>query len=338
MREGDDGAIVQMQGLVENMRLFAYNRIIVEEPNYSIPTFDEWAFNPDKRSDRFAQFCWFIASTAGNFAMRCAGSWFPFCALCPDVSEALNSTYGMAPTQEQSHLLVVEFRKLTKNYCTRSVQLQRDHAGGRALMQMPMPPAQVPEPPAPQGSPSAKRSSSEIEYTGSDGERIKSKRLQRLYDQSVHQMGGGPLSPIPEISTHSLTQGPASWASDRVTGDRMDLDELLNAMQPAPLSTAPPSHFVQGVPGRYRHSEFEKEWYQLRRAESPDLPPGHEQGFQRRGFSPVPPPNTPLSHLQGPLYGGARPPTPVPAGPPPEPNQLEQYVEQLGAAPFNFWP
>mgnify|MGYP003715422243 CR=1 FL=1 len=142
-------------------------------------------------------------------------------------------------------------------------------------------------------------------------------------------MGGGPLHSIPEFSAQT-----PSWTSDRVTvGDRMDLDELLNAMQ-APVSTAPPSHFIQG---RYRHTEFENEWYQLRRARSPDLPPEREEGFQRRGFSPVPPPNTPLSHLQGPLYG-ARTRTPVPVPGPEQPYQLEQYVENVVDDAFNFWP
>ena len=314
--------------------MFAYNRVTTA--NYSIPTFDEWATNPDKRSDRFAQFCWFIASTAGNFAMRCAGSWFPFCAKCPDVAHELNSTYGMAPTQEESQLLVVKFRKLTRVACTRSVQLQRDHAG-RELMQMPKrepvaPPA-IPSVPSVHSSQQVgtKRTGSEIEYTGSDGQLIKSKRLQALYDESVHPMGGGPLHSIPEFSAQT-----PSWTSDRVTGrSRMDLDELLNAMQPAPVSTAPPSDFIQG---RYRHAEFENEWYQLRRARSPDLPPEREEGFQRRGFSPVVPPNTPLSHLQGPLFGERigrpLPPPNSPVPGPQQPYQLEQYVEDT----FNYLP
>ena len=102
-------------------------------------------------------------------------------------------------------------------------------------MQMPKPaPALAPPSVHSSQQVGTKRTGSEIEYTGSDGQLIKSKRLQALYDESVHPMGSGPLHSIPEFSART----PSSWASDRVTGDRMDLDELLNAMQPAPLSTA----------------------------------------------------------------------------------------------------
>ena len=157
-------------------------------------------------------------------------------------------------------------------------------------------------------------------YVDAEGDRIMSNRLQKVYNEPAFQLGGGPLSVIEEVNNRSSMRP--------FMNDTMDMDEVLHTdhargfvMTPVPLSTAPPSNFGQ----RYRHAEFENEWYQLRRPPTPEIP--DPEGFRARGFSPVPPPPTPASMFQGPLY----------REPGFDPYHLEQYLEQE-TEEFNFWP
>ena len=306
IREREDGGLVEMQALVEEMRMYMYNRLYdldqQMQPNYSLPTFDEWAANPDKRKNRFAQFCWFIASTGGNFRMDCAGSWFPYCALCPDVNQNINSTYGMAPTLAQSGDLVAAFGRLTKTGCLDSVRVQRAHIGRELLVMR---------------DANAMESTTNFYLVGSEGGHIKSSRLKKIYRESKkHPHGGGPLTPIPEdVSMRSFGSVKSGF---------LNLDHLIHS---GPLSTAPPSDFERAA-----HSEFDNEWYQLRRGRDspwgPSLP-----GEAERGFSPVPPPNTPAPGSQAPLNTNPVATPPGSLGP----YELEAYVEQ-DVDPFNYWP
>ena len=119
--------------------------------------------------------------------MECAGSWFPYCALCADVAETdLNETYGMAPTGGQWHSLVVEFKKLTKAECVKLVKDMVDHVG-QGLMTMPKkPPVMI-----------MKIEPEEVAaYVDAEGDRIMSNRLQKVYNEPAFQLGGGPLSVI----------------------------------------------------------------------------------------------------------------------------------------------
>ena len=118
--------LMRMQTLIERMREYMWNRIWKNsgdrEPNYSVATYVEWTANPGSEKDRFAQFCWFLASTAGNYAVDVAGSWFPYCAKSNDVNDTVNSAYGMAMTAEEFEHLKQAYYHLNQETCKEVVK------------------------------------------------------------------------------------------------------------------------------------------------------------------------------------------------------------------------
>ena len=143
---------------------------------------------------------------------------------------------------------------------------------------------------------------------------IKSPRLKKAYKEAWRGgRGGGPMSPIPEdVSMHGV-----------------DLDDIINPPTVRQLdghafSTAPPSDFAPVFAPPFDLSyEFDMEFDGLRKGV---WGPGLPSDVGERGYSPVPPPNTPVSHLQAPTPPGSL-----------GPYELEAYVEPE-PDPFNFWP
>ena len=241
IREGDKPGIHRMHTIVEDMRHYMWNRIFSEVSpvaNYSLPTYAEWSMNPNKPRDRFAQFCWFLASTAGNFRMQTAGSWFPYCAKVKDIAHDLNSNYCMAMSDHENDGLVDKFSKMTRHVCKESVRVQREHVGHMPITDVVMATTVAYEP--------------EIQI-----EKFKSPRLQRLQimeeGRTVWPTGGGPpLSTIDEdvVSNRGFTTF--------VQGNVLHTDANLH------------NDIAAGV-------EFEREWYGLRqharRGDFPDFGP-----------------------------------------------------------------
>ena len=304
LQETDQGdGFGRMMNQVDAMRQYMYTRIYSDgdrPANFSLPTFAEWSANPEKPRDRFAQFCWFIASTAGNFRLNMAGTWFPYCAKCQDTNGIVNSTYGMDMSPEEGGKLTGVFLKLTKADCVASVQAQTAHIG-RALLPMPI-------------QDEAMMSTAAYEESQTSSARYHkglSKRLRTALRNQPHKWpaGGGPGSRLSTVMEEVSLGGSGSAFSSVVRaragegGSLYDVDLNLSddVEDFANMSSAPPSNFGK----RYRHKEFLDEWYDLRTRlqDVPEVP-----GFRA---SPAPPPNTPVP--------------------------LEDVV-QAEDPPFNFWP
>ena len=114
-------------------------------PNYSLPTYLEWAVNRGAQQDRFAQFCWFLASTGGNFRLPWAGSWFPYCAKSRDVDDEINSSFGMGMSAEDVAKLTQEYYHINKETSVVAVSAMNEHVG-RGLLAMPVAPPVAREP------------------------------------------------------------------------------------------------------------------------------------------------------------------------------------------------
>ena len=139
--EGDGGVIQQMCQHINHMRDFMYTRVESDE-NYGAPTFRDWVRDGSHLADRFAEFCWFLALTAGNYRMDVAGAWFPYCAKCSDTHNTLNATYGMAVSAEESAQLEARY----KNVTLAQARAAQEHARG-AVGPLRRMLALVPEPP-----------------------------------------------------------------------------------------------------------------------------------------------------------------------------------------------
>ena len=307
--ESDHGTLIRMQTLIERMREYMWNRIWKNsgdrEPNYSVATYVEWTANPGSEKDRFAQFCWFLASTAGNYAVDVAGSWFPYCAKSNDVNDTVNSAYGMAMTAEEFEHLKQAYYHLNQETCKEVVKRMKDHVG-RDLLQMPTTDIRMQTTVA----------------SGMSGESIpiKSKRLREMREkiklEKEWPTGGGPpgpsaLSTIAESRSSLTTERPPSRLASFNQSGRLDVDEGLD------------------IDVRFA-DEFDREWLDLRQQHKWDrgLP-----SIPSRPSTPAPPPSSPApfpdairSHHTG------SPPAPHPGYP-----ALQQY-EEAEEEPFNYWP
>jgi len=78
----DRSVIPRMMEEVAKMRAYMVTR--TRGGDFSLPTYQAYGDSKflliQERRDRFAQFCWFLASTIGNTALPCAGAWLPYCA------------------------------------------------------------------------------------------------------------------------------------------------------------------------------------------------------------------------------------------------------------------
>ena len=100
IRESSEEDLQKMFIVIEKMRFWMWNRVrpdLDSPPNYALPTFVEWTGESQNHErSRFAQFCWFLASSGGNFNIPTAGTWFPYCAWSRDVQDlGVNAEFGL---------------------------------------------------------------------------------------------------------------------------------------------------------------------------------------------------------------------------------------------------
>ena len=133
IREGSEEDLQKMFIIIEKMRYWMWNRVrpdLSSAPNYSLPTFVAWTGQSQVHErGRFAEFCWFLASTGGNFNIPTAGTFFPYCAWSRDISHEVNKEFGLSMSDETAAELLSRFRDLKTLDCQARQEVMHAHAG-----------------------------------------------------------------------------------------------------------------------------------------------------------------------------------------------------------------
>ena len=139
IRESNEEDLQKMFIIIEKMRFWMWNRVrpdLQSDPNYALPTFVEWTGESQNHErNRFAQFCWFLASSGGNFNIPTAGTWFPYCAWSRDVQDlGVNGEFGLHMNDADLEELKNSYRGLNLEQCQARQAVMHAHAGPLAAM------------------------------------------------------------------------------------------------------------------------------------------------------------------------------------------------------------